>query len=122
MMMALLASAAGCIRSETMVGEEVAQKIDFYSSLKILVTKDGTGIYRVYGAAIDREDGGEELFRTNSRDGVALDWIDKDNLKLTIPCGKVITFKNVFDINDADGDLKRRIRVNLDAEGPVTCL
>ncbi len=122
MLMVLLTAVAGCTRPEAIVGQEVAQKIDFYSSLKVLVTKDSADIYRVYAAAIDREVGGEEVFRTNARDGVAMDWVDKDNLKLTIACGKVITFKNVFDINDDDSQLDRRIRITLDAEGPVTCL
>ncbi len=100
--MTLLAAVTGC-RQDAMVGEEVDQKIDFDQSIKVMVTKDAANIYRVYAAPIAQEEGGEELFRTNARDGVALNWADKGILKLTITCGKVIRFKNVFDINDDEG-------------------
>jgi hypothetical protein len=119
-LMGLLAALAGC-RQDAMVGEEVDQKIDFYQSIKVMVTKDAANIYRVYAAPVAQEEGGEELFRTNARDGVALDWADKRILKLTITCGKVIRFKNVFDINDERG-LLQRMTVRLEAEGPVNCM
>ena len=101
-LMALLTAVTGCRRS-AMVGEDVDQKIDFYQSIKVMVTKDAANIYRVYASPINREEDAEELFRTNARDGVVLSWVEKGTLKVTITCGKVIWFKNVFDINDEIG-------------------
>ena len=118
-LIALLAAVAGCRRS-AMVGEEVDQKIDFYQSIKVMATRDAANIYRVYAAPMNQDEKAEELFRTNARDGVALDWADKETLKLTIACGKVMTFKNVYDIHDEKG-LWQRMKVRLEAEGSVTC-
>jgi len=118
----LLTSVAGCARPEVIEGKEVARELDFYSELKVLVTKDAADDYRVYVAAIDRDQGGDEVLRTNAGDGVAMAWIDKDTLKLTITCGRVFAFRNVFEITNADGELERRMSIRLDAEGPLTCL
>jgi hypothetical protein len=126
-LMALLTTAAGCTRPVAIDGKEVAREIDFYSELKALVTKDSAGaprsdVYRVYVAPIDHDEGAKEIFRTNSRDGVAMEWVDKDILKLTIPCGRVFAFTSFFEIANAKGELERRISIKLDAEGSLTFL
>jgi hypothetical protein len=126
-LMALLTAVAGCTRPVAIEGKEVAQEIDFYAELKALATKDSAGahktdVYRVYVAPTAHDEGAEEVLRTNSRDGVAMDWVDKDTLKLTIPCGRVFAFRNFFEITNAGGELERRISIRLNAEGPLTCL
>jgi hypothetical protein len=118
----LLISVAGCARPNAIEGKEVAQQLDFYKELKVRVTKDSAADYRVYVSAIDHDEGRDVVLRTNSRDGVAMDWVDKDILKLTIPCGRVFAFTNFFKITNAKGELERRISIRLDAEGSLTCL
>jgi hypothetical protein len=118
----LLISVAGCARPNAIEGKEVAHKLDFYKELKVRVTKDSAADYRVYVSAIDHDEGGDVVLRTNSRDGVAMDWVDKDILKLTIPCGRVFAFTNFFEIVDPGGRLMRRVSIELDADGALTCL
>jgi hypothetical protein len=61
-----------------------------------------------------------EVFRYYGGDAVKVTW-EKGALKIDVPCGKIVTFKNFAYVPGEPGGPVQFIPVRLDAYGPLEC-
>lgn len=116
--------AAGCGQSDgTVVGQvlESAVAPDALAVAKLTKADSNatvSSVYRLYLGA-DESGGMTEILRADQLDTIRIQWVAPDRLSVAMPCGRVFSFRNFFDVLSSDGQLRKRVVVSL--ENPGLC-